>query len=75
MSFESRVKDFTLISHLTYLDYLWYLILRGKLKKKEKNKTHLNTKFLPIFQMVGFKITSNIHFCSFPLFAYLTLSY
>ena len=33
-------------------DYLWRLILRGKQNKK-KSKTHPNTKFLPIFQMVG----------------------
>ena len=36
-------------------DYLWYLILRGKQKfsthkKKEKTKTHPNTKFFPIFK-------------------------
>ena len=31
-------------------------ILRGKQKEKqEKTKTHPNTKFLPIFQMVGTK--------------------
>ena len=37
---------------LTYInDYLWHLILRGKEKKKKVK--HLNTKFLPIFQMVG----------------------
>ena len=44
-----------MIYHSTHSDdYLWYPILRGKLKKTE---THPNTKFLPIFNaMVGTKL-------------------
>ena len=41
-----------MIYHSTLFDdYVWQLIFM-----ENKKKTHLNTKFLPIFQMVGTKI-------------------
>ena len=44
MSFESRLKGFSLEYHSTHSDdHLWYLILRAKQKKKKKRSyTRIN---------------------------------
>ena len=48
MWLQSRLKGLNLIYQITKsIDYLWYLVFRGKQKKK--TKTHPSTKFLHIF--------------------------